>query len=319
MVPTPPNGTVHETNRTVCEVAGPSGEKFGPSREMAGPSGEKSGTSGEVAGPSRDMAGLSGEEFGTSDQVAGPSDEEFGTNDQVAGPEVLEKRAGFQKSDVIEPKRGTKQTGEIHEMAKQDFIPGGDGDFLTWHDKLKNRLPVVGPTVGSTAAEAQTVSDDNAQVHTAYDDLGLKERAYRAAVKVWNGVKQNATGNARGIIRRAKAHGAYTDAIGHDLGAIGPEESTDLTQSQPTLRLEDTPQGIVVRFNKSIADGVNIYCKRVGEAKATFLGLDTHSPYLDSRDNLADAPEEREYHGVYVKNDQEIGQPSATVKVTVAA
>ncbi len=32
--------------------------------------------------------------------------------------------------------------------------------------------------------------------------------------------------------------------------------------------------------------------------------------------NLADGPEEREYYAIFVKNDQEIGNPSATVKIT---
>jgi hypothetical protein len=43
-----------------------------------------------------------------------------------------------------------------------------------------------------------------------------------------------------------------------------------------------------------------------------------HLPYIDARPLLAAGkPETREYYTVFVRNDQEYGQPSATIKVVV--
>jgi len=43
-----------------------------------------------------------------------------------------------------------------------------------------------------------------------------------------------------------------------------------------------------------------------------------HLPYIDARPLLvANKPETREYYTIFVRNDQQYGQPSATIKVVV--
>ena len=43
-----------------------------------------------------------------------------------------------------------------------------------------------------------------------------------------------------------------------------------------------------------------------------------HLPYIDARPLLAaNQPETREYYTVFVRHDQQYGQPSATIKVVV--
>jgi len=66
-----------------------------------------------------------------------------------------------------------------------------------------------------------------------------------------------------------------------------------------------------LKFNKSKADGVNLYSKREGDADFVFLARDTTSPYVDNRPCLVPGhPEDRQYKAIYVHGDSEIGQAS---------
>src|SRR5438445_6126123 len=84
--------------------------------------------------------------------------------------------------------------------------------------------------------------------------------------------------HARALAARIKAHPAYTVALGSLLGIEGPQDTTDLTTSKPTLAGVDPARrdGVVeLDFDKSISDGVNIYAKRDGDADFVFLARDT--------------------------------------------
>ena len=64
---------------------------------------------------------------------------------------------------------------------------------------------------------------------------------------------------------------------------------------------------------------VQISCKRGSETALSFVATDTNSPYNDNRQNLDPTkPENREYVLKYMdENNQLIGQPSDTIKITV--
>lgn len=62
---------------------------------------------------------------------------------------------------------------------------------------------------------------------------------------------------------------------------------------------------------KGKTDGVNVYARAAGEANWTFLGRDTHSPYLGRRPLVRPGtPEVREYQVRAVHRDEEIGVAS---------
>lgn len=60
----------------------------------------------------------------------------------------------------------------------------------------------------------------------------------------------------------------------------------DADTARPRLKLQIKGGVVVIGYNKGMADGVNIYCKRTGEEKAIKLGLDMRPPFIDSRKNL---------------------------------
>jgi hypothetical protein len=119
-----------------------------------------------------------------------------------------------------------------------------------------------------------------------------------------------------------KASPAYTEAIGLQLGIVGPEDTPAPNDAGPefTLKVEqgDTAQVVRIRFKKSGHMAVAIYSRRPG-GEWVLLGIATSSPYLDARPLANPAqPEIREYRLRFWDDGSETGEWSAVDKVTVA-
>ncbi len=205
-------------------------------------------------------------------------------------------------------------------MPRKDFIPESNDAFLTEHDAYKAGMAAVGLTVGFTAAEITAVATDNTLMHTSVSDTATAKATYQGKVNTQGLNRVLIEGRWRGNAKRAKAHPAYTPAIGAQLRLIGPEDTTDLATSAPDLKGRDAGLGHVeIQFRKSNATGVNIYSRRGSEPTFTFLARDTESPYIDTRPLLDPTkPEVRVYKMKYVQGDVEIGNYSDDLEVTVA-
>jgi hypothetical protein len=200
-------------------------------------------------------------------------------------------------------------------MAKNDFIPNPDNDYAAWYATFSGGVAARQGTFGLTAPEVTQVANDNTDIHLKLTNLNAANISVAQAVADKRNSRSGTEARARALIRRLKAHPNYTPAIGQQLGIVGPEDTTDLSNSRPTLTGTALPHGVFqLEFNKSKADGVNIYSKRDGEPDFTFLALDTASPYVDNRPPLvAGKPENRQYKAIYVQADGEIGQASDIV------
>jgi hypothetical protein len=76
---------------------------------------------------------------------------------------------------------------------------------------------------------------------------------------------------------------------------------------------------VEIQFTKLTSDGVNIYCKRDGDADFALLARDTASPYVDNRPlKVTGKPELREYKARFVQDDEEIGSFSDELVVNCA-
>ena len=117
-------------------------------------------------------------------------------------------------------------------MAKQDFIPTRDSDFVDYHDNFKTVANSDGATVGLTAADLTAIAGDNTTVHTvknASDSAALVAKQTTTTLRsAFSAVKQNVRTSAR----RIKTHPAYTTALGQKLGIEGAEDTT----AKPTLK-----------------------------------------------------------------------------------
>lgn len=203
-------------------------------------------------------------------------------------------------------------------MARNDYIPRGTNDFLAWHDNFQTQVAALMATFELTQPDVDAVASDNAYAHEKATGAEAAKAAQQAATADRRETFATAESNARSLANRLKAHAAYSEALGQQLGIVGPEDTTDLTSEKPTLTAESVnPGNVTIGFNKSISDGVMIHSKRGGQTAFTMLAWDTRSPYVDNRSNLSAGPEDREYRAQYFVNDEPIGQFSDVLQVTV--
>lgn len=205
-------------------------------------------------------------------------------------------------------------------MPTNDFIPRTDADLLVWHDLFKTGVAANIVLFGLAAGDATQVNTDNTDIHAKITSVNSTAAIAKQAVADKNTSRANVEKHARALTKRIKANPAYTVAYGDLLGIVGPEDTTNLATSKPTLAGTAQTGGVVqLAFDKSVSEGVNIYGWRGAEADFTFLARDTVSPYVDNRPLLAvGKPELREYKAVYVVSDAEIGLFSDEVVVNCA-
>jgi hypothetical protein len=133
------------------------------------------------------------------------------------------------------------------------------------------------------------------------------------------------------IVQRIKNHPDYNEAIGKNLGIIGAEREIDYENLKVkiTLRRNDS-LGVVIDFVKGQIDGVVIYGGTfVGPVSAGSpatsnesslmiwkeIGRATTSPYIDTRQNATNQPENRAYKMRYLIKDMAVGKDSDIISV----
>lgn len=207
-------------------------------------------------------------------------------------------------------------------MARKDYLPDDMGGKLLWLTNFVAKLAVHGAGLGVTPAKQTALSTKVTDFQTAVNDAEAAKTTYHSKVADAR-ISQRAVisdlGGARSIVNEIQESPALTDIIAQDLGIIALEDSFDPNTLVPIIKkLLATGEGwVLVNFLKGKAERINIYCKRGNETEFTLIGSDGESPYLDSRANLTDAPEKREYKIRIVINDVEVGQFSAVVSIVV--
>jgi len=126
----------------------------------------------------------------------------------------------------------------------------------------------------------------------------------------------------RALAQRLKGLHTYTVAIGQALGieaAAAAGDSASAGTAQPVARGRALVSGgAEIGSTKGDAEAVDIYSRRDGDTAPVHLARVMHLPYVDARPLLvAGKPETREYYTIFVRRDQQYGQPSATIKVVV--
>ncbi len=204
---------------------------------------------------------------------------------------------------------------------KKDYIPRRIEQLLPYHDNLKTQTAALVGQAGIVTGDISESATDNADLHAKDADVNTADATKQAKVATRQVSITTIIAHVRAFAGRVKAHPAYTTAIGQQLGIIGDEDTTDLTNAKPTLTVKGAAvQGDVkIDFNKSISDGAIIESKRGNETTFTFLAIDTEPHYQDTRMNLAPGPETRQYRARYLLHDAPIGNWSDILTVTVPA
>jgi hypothetical protein len=226
-------------------------------------------------------------------------------------------------------------------------IPRSDNELMLWYRNFAARLAAHATALGLTQAEVDAVQADDAMFSYLVGDLCPTYEAARQTRNAYkNRIKEGPIGATAGsfpaaptmsappaavppgivprlrqLVARIKAAPAYTEAIGLDLGIVGPDTGTsdapDMT-ARPTAKAHPiAANNVEVDFSKGRFDGVLIESRRTGEADWTRLGIDNYSPYIDSRPLLeAGKPEVREYRLRYVLRDEPVSDWSDIISAT---
>jgi hypothetical protein len=197
-----------------------------------------------------------------------------------------------------------------------DFIPRSDAELAIWLGNHQTQIAAVGTTVGLLPADITAISDACNRTFGKINDVEAEKQVLQQKVSEKDAAKKEDLALIRGFVKRMKAHAAYTDAIGQQLGIIGTADDMDEELVKPKLTGDAFPGYVRLKFTKKGLDGVNIYTRLKGQSQWNFLARDTNSPYDDNRPLLqAGVPETREYMGIGVIADTEVGQASDIVSV----
>jgi len=197
-----------------------------------------------------------------------------------------------------------------------DYVPRNDSQLAVWLSNLATKIGVHGQMLGLTTDEVSAAMKSCSDTSTQITAIEQKKTEVQHQVAIKDEVKKASLLIIRGFATRMKAHPAYTEALGYDMGIIAPNGSAKVTIDKSTLKAESLPGKVRISFTKKGFAGVNIYSRLEGASKWTLLGRDNNSPYDDARPlTNAGQPEKREYMAMGVVGDEEVGQPSDIVSV----
>ncbi|HJQ31464.1 MAG TPA: hypothetical protein VJ866_04780 [Pyrinomonadaceae bacterium] len=222
-------------------------------------------------------------------------------------------------------------------------IPRTDDVLVNWYTDFAARLAVHATALGLSQADVAAVQADSAMLHylirdlvTAYSNAFAASTAYKKIIKdgpigVQAGVIPPAptlpaapavvpagiVPRLRQLIARIKAAPGYTEAIGADLGIVGPDTSPSAPDKPTGKAIPLDGSRVRIEFNKAGFDGVQVESRYAGETVWQRLGTDNFSPYVDERPPVAaDKPEVREYRLRFISRDEPVGDWSDIITAT---
>ena len=220
-------------------------------------------------------------------------------------------------------------------MFKAYFIPSDDQNKCLWLSNFAAKLPTYAAIVGVSAAEVAAAPADNlffafvcdatnkfkkyTQDWTSYKNAlrnGPAIRDLPTAPSIVNGaapVPADVFGRASALGSRMKKHPAYTDAIGQDLGLIGAEQTVDLVNIKPSLKVQMQAGHSNLLWTKQGMDGIEFWVDRSNGTFA-FLAIDTMPDYLDTAPGTSAV---WKYKAIFRFHDDQVGQWSDVFSVSV--
>ncbi|MDD5037494.1 MAG: hypothetical protein PHE55_22430, partial [Methylococcaceae bacterium] len=202
-------------------------------------------------------------------------------------------------------------------MSKSSYIPQTDGDFLIWHNHFTSHLIEQRTALGLSEEDVAAIVADNQNLNAKFAAASHAAATAKQSTTEKTACRKETEAHTRVLVRRIKAGPVYNKALGTLMCIEGPEDTTDPSAMKPDLTAKDLGGGKTeLSFHKFKSGGVNIYSKREGEADFSFLARCAISPHIDSRPLLvAGKAETRKYKAVYVRGDDEFGQPSDQINV----
>ena len=223
------------------------------------------------------------------------------------------------------------------------YVPNGDADRVIWLGNFKSKLPIYAPTLGISAAEVTSVTNDYNMYKYIMDVLEVYKQttnnlvAYKDLLK--HAYKQQHLGaipvlpalavaptqvtegvfdRISGLAKRMKGHPAYTDNAGKDMGIIAPEHVINVDALQPVLTVTLDAGRPHIKCVKGTADAIDLYVDRKDGNGFVLIGRLLKLNYID----VALLPptismQEWDYKAIYVIGNNPVGLMSAVVAILV--
>jgi hypothetical protein len=239
------------------------------------------------------------------------------------------------------PKKGKK-------MKRQVYYPTRVAEQIIWLENWRNKLPGYGTTLGlSTDQVAAAVADARWLLYVlqswlpaarawslactdAAEDAQSGDGSALMALPVFTpptpptgvvAVNTGALNRTFALVQSIKDSGAYTEAIGSDLGIVGAEQlAPDLTTLAPTFKLTRVATGVNVAWTwggfAAFLDMIEIQVDRGTGQGFVFLATDTTPGYIDTTPQPS-TPAKWKYRAIFRVNDAPVGQWSNETSITV--
>ena len=227
---------------------------------------------------------------------------------------------------------------------KKRFIPDGDQAKVGFIVNLGAKMPDHAATLSITPAEVTSVQADAAMFKYLMDMQEAYKTNKQEVTRYKNILRDGPLGTPLGVVpvaptlpvapvavsagifvrisqlaMRIKGNPAYNEAIGEDLGIVGDEQVIDITNLQPVLKHRLDGDRAMILWKKGPAESIDIYVDRKDGLGFVYLANDSHPDYLDTFPVPAGVQTAVwDYKAVYSINDEQVGQFSDPMPVTVS-
>lgn len=198
-----------------------------------------------------------------------------------------------------------------------DYVPRSMGNLQPWLQNFEDRLPSLMAALKMTQPE---VDEFLGCITPMTSSIALFLRAQQSLDAASAGAQEAVRENLpelRRLIQGIKGRSSYTEAIGGELGILRTGSSFDPDSYKPELDAEAHAGYVRIRGRKTGADSIDIYTRLKGQSEWRLLvSRRGRFPFDDDTPlAVAGVPEVREYRGIGVLADAQIGQPSDIVSV----
>jgi hypothetical protein len=264
-------------------------------------------------------------------------------------PETLARPPASPTHDIIitvlYTRRSRRYTTHFYFFPMEDYIENSDNGRDSWLTNAANKLPQYATKYGIPATEIDDMTKSAAFYHywlvaqaesTAY---GKKLTAYKKELVA--GIKAGVTASvmpaapnlgavppvvapgifvrARKIAQRIKAHNNYTEADGKDLRLIGIKTTIDANAAKPVLSVQLVQGGKPeLHWLKAKFTGLHIFADYDNWGNFTLIAQGSKNNWTDKKALPANGVSAVwAYKAIYVQGDDEVGQMSEMIRVTV--
>jgi len=226
----------------------------------------------------------------------------------------------------------------------KNYFPASEIELVAWLKNYIAKLATHGPVLGISADDIKSITNDINLLIYNLDRISLVKKDLAELVSFKNNLlygKSNVAMGAfpimsvagtapavttsgmmprlRRMVKRMKAHTAYTESMGQDLGIIANDINTFAIEIKPKLKGKLTAGKTVLKWIKGGYKAVDIYVDRHDTKGFTLLATALKATYTDNTvlptGTLA---AQWTYKIIYKKDDEQIGEFSDAVTVAVA-